>query len=155
MTNKPVDDSVTAGAPIHDDAGWYLVFAAWLIATAATLGSLYFSEGMGIEPCELCWYQRVFMYPLVPVLLAGLYPPNHIVVRFSLPLAAMGLVTAFYHWLLQVGIVPEDLQPCGQGTSCSQVDLKLFELVTLPVLSMASFAAIISLLLMYSSRKKR
>jgi disulfide bond formation protein DsbB len=151
-----IDEINKKGAGQRDaDTGWYLVFAAWLVAMAATLGSLYFSEGMGIEPCELCWYQRIFMYPLVPVLIAGLYPADRNVVRFGLPLAVLGLLTAFYHWLLHVGVIPQELQPCGQGNACSQIDLELFGFVTLPMLSMLSFAAIISLLLIHSSGKKR
>ncbi|MEG0381222.1 MAG: disulfide bond formation protein B, partial [Kurthia sp.] len=37
----------------------------WVVALMATLGSLYFSEIRGYEPCELCWYQRIIMYPIV------------------------------------------------------------------------------------------
>ena len=51
-----------------------LIFIAWLLATIATLGSLFFSEVMEIQPCVLCWYQRIFMYPLVVIFLVGLFP---------------------------------------------------------------------------------
>lgn len=37
----------------------------WLVSLVATLGSLYFSEVRGYEPCELCWYQRILMYPIL------------------------------------------------------------------------------------------
>ncbi|MDA1515628.1 disulfide bond formation protein B, partial [Bacillus cereus group sp. TH40LC] len=35
------------------------------ISLIATCGSLYFSEILGFTPCNLCWYQRIFMYPLI------------------------------------------------------------------------------------------
>ena len=44
------------------------VVFAWIVATVTTLGSLYYSEHAGFVPCELCWYQRIVMYPLVIVL---------------------------------------------------------------------------------------
>lgn len=43
----------------------YALFTAWGASFIATLGSLYFSEIMKFEPCVLCWYQRIFMYPFV------------------------------------------------------------------------------------------
>ena len=61
-------------APDRLDTGWLLLFAAWLLVTAASLGSLFFSEIMELPPCSLCWYQRVFMFPLVLVLFMGLFP---------------------------------------------------------------------------------
>ena len=39
-----------------------LLFAFVVVATA-TLGSLFYSEIAGFEPCKLCWFQRIFMYP--------------------------------------------------------------------------------------------
>ena len=53
---------------------WNLLFAAWLVAMIATLGSLFFSEVMMFPPCVMCWYQRICMYPLTLILLVGLFP---------------------------------------------------------------------------------
>ncbi|MHB8948444.1 MAG: disulfide bond formation protein B, partial [Rhodoferax sp.] len=44
---------------------WYLLVFAWLTATAATASAFFIGEVMGITPCVLCWYQRIFMFPLV------------------------------------------------------------------------------------------
>ena len=46
------------------DRSWALLFACWLVVTGTTLGSLFFSEVMELPPCSLCWYQRLFMFPL-------------------------------------------------------------------------------------------
>ena len=97
--------------------GWYLMFGCWLIASIATLGSLFLDKALGIEPCSLCWYQRIFMYPLVVILLVGLLPLDRRVTRYALPLAILGWMTALYHMLMYVGIIPESLQPCGSGPS--------------------------------------
>lgn len=135
-----------------DQKGWYLLFGCWLAASVATLGSLYLDKVLGMEPCSLCWYQRIFMYALVPVLLSGLLAQDRQVTRYALPLAILGMVTALYHVMLYVGIIPETLQPCGQGPSCTQDDLVYFEFLNIPVLSLFTFAVITGLLLLLVKR---
>ena len=71
-------------------ASWPLLFSAWLVATVSTLGALFLSEIMGVAPCVLCWYQRVFMFPLVFVLAAGLFPLDRRVLRYATPLVVAG-----------------------------------------------------------------
>lgn len=123
-----------------------MLLAAWLVATSATLGSLFFSEVMELSPCSLCWYQRVFMMPLVLVLFMGLFPFDLKVVRYALPLSAAGTLLAIYHILLQAGVIPESAAPCRQGVSCADVDLLVFGLFSIPVLSFLAFGAVSALL---------
>jgi len=125
-----------------------ILFSCWLIAMVSMLGSLFFSEVMSFEPCVLCWYQRIFMYPLVVIFLFAMYPVDKSVIRYSLPLAIIGWCFAFYHYLLYSGYIPEGMQPCGQGPSCAKVDLKLFGFITIPMMSILSYTAIIVLLLL-------
>lgn len=127
--------------------GWSALFLSWLIATAATLGSLFFSEIMELIPCELCWYQRIFMFPLAVILLFGLHPFDSRVVRYALPIAVIGLLFTLYHMLLFYGFIPENLQPCRQGISCKDEGMVLFGFLPIPLLSLAAFAFIIVLLL--------
>lgn len=126
---------------------WGLVFAAWLIALAATLGALFFSEVMGLVPCELCWYQRIFMFPLVFILAVGLATSDVRLFVYALPMVVAGWFAAFYHNLLYLGVIPPALQPCGQGPSCAEVNLNLFGFISIPLLSLAAFTAIAALLL--------
>ncbi|WP_455207453.1 disulfide bond formation protein B [Kaarinaea lacus] len=138
----------------NEQAGWNLIFACWILATVATLGSLFFSEVMGLKPCILCWYQRIFMYPLVVILLAGMFPLDKNVVRYALPLAAIGWLFAVYHYLLYSGYIPESLQPCDQDASCAEVNLELFGFITIPMLSILSYTVIIVLLVMFRNKTK-
>ena len=128
------------------DRSWTLLFACWLLVTGASLGSLFFSEVMELPPCSLCWYQRVFMFPLVIVLFAGLFPLDLRVVRYALPLAICGFAIASYHWLLQLGVIPEAAAPCQQGVSCSSVSLELFGFVSIPMMSLFVFSIVTVLL---------
>jgi len=136
----------------ESNLNWTIIFICWMIASVSTLGSLFFSEIMDLPPCALCWYQRVFMFPLVLVLLVGLFPFDKRIVRYALPLASAGWGFAFYHYLLYSGIIPEDLQPCSQGVSCSETYLDLFGFLTIPMLSLISFSIIIVLLVILSRR---
>ena len=139
-----------------EEAGiWMLVFGAWLIATASTLGALFFGEVMKLPPCSLCWYQRIFMFPLMLILPFGLFPLNRTVVRSVLPLVGIGGLLAGVHVLLVAGIIPERIAPCQQGVPCSETVIVWFGFVTIPLLSFMAFATIavlLSLALIRSSR---
>lgn len=130
----------------EERGSWSILFVCWLLVTGATLGSLFFSEVMELPPCSLCWIQRIFMFPLAIILLVGLFPPDGSVVRYALPLALGGVVTAFFHVLLQLGVIPESASPCEQGVSCAEVSLVLFGFVSIPVLSLAVFSVAAGLL---------
>ena len=130
------------------DRGWLLVFIAWMVASVSTLGALFLGEVMGYTPCILCWYQRIGMFPLVLILAAGLFPFDRKVVRYALPLALAGWLLAVFHWAVASGLVPESATPCSQGVPCSVEQISWFGFLTLPLLSVLAFSAIIALLLM-------
>lgn len=140
----------------ENQQAWRLIFLCWIIAMAALFGSLFFSEVMGLKPCVLCWWQRVFIYPLSVLFLVGLFPKNDgvdlSVVRYTLPLAVIGLGFAIYHYLVYSGYIPESLQPCSEELSCAKVDLNLMGFITIPMLSIFAYSAIIVLLVMYQKR---
>ena len=134
------------------DSNWTLVFACWLLASVAALGSLFFSEVMGHPPCVLCWYQRICMYPLVLILPAGLFPFDPKIVRYALPLSLVGLLLAIFHLLLVAGYIPETIKPCTQGIPCTEVQVVWFGFVTIPLLSAVSFLLISALLILTQRR---
>lgn len=127
--------------------GWTAAFAAWVAASGATLGSLFFSEVMELPPCSLCWYQRIFMFPLPLVLGAALLPYDPRGSRYGLVLAAAGAAIAVWHNLLYLGILPESAAPCSQGVSCAQPTFTLFGVLSIPAMSLLAFAVVIALLL--------
>lgn len=137
------------------DTAWLLVFAAWVVATTATLGALFFSEVMDLPPCLLCWYQRIFMFPLLLLLPLGLFPFDPKVTRYGLALALPGLGIAVYHQLLVMGIVPESASPCTRGIPCAEVQIQWLGFVTIPLLAVVAFASVVALLLLARSRTHR
>ncbi|MEQ1696768.1 MAG: disulfide bond formation protein B [Hyphomicrobiaceae bacterium] len=126
---------------------WQLLVAAWVVALLSTLGALFIGEVMGQVPCNLCWFQRAFMFPLAVVLGVAALLDDRGVWRYALPLAAIGQLIALYHLLLYVGVIPPALEPCGEGSSCSSANMRIFGRIPIPFLSVASFAAIAAFLL--------
>lgn len=127
-------------------ASWVMLFLAWLIALAATLGAIFAGEVMGQTPCLFCWYQRIFMFPLAILLGVAAFRADGGAFAYGLPLALIGGLFAAYHSLLYAGIVTEAIRPCTQGgPSCTDAAMTMAGL-PLPYLSLAAFAAITILL---------
>lgn len=146
---KPATDALMTPVPARDQTtAWFALFGAWLLATVSTLGALFFSDVMQVAPCVLCWYQRIFMFPLVLILPIGLFPFDRKVVRYALPLAVLGGLVAAFHVLLVAGVIPEGLKPCAQGVPCSEQVIQWFGFVTIPLMALLAFLGIVVLLLL-------
>ncbi|KKW11337.1 MAG: putative disulfide formation protein [Microgenomates group bacterium GW2011_GWC1_49_7] len=111
----------------------YALLGAWSISLSATLGSLFFSEILRLPPCVLCWYQRILMYPLVLILGVGIVKKDKYLPFYVLPLSILGTVVAFYHYLLQRGVIPDSVAPCSFGISCTSRYIEYFGLTGDPV----------------------
>lgn len=119
-----------------------LNYSAWSMALVSLVLSLYFSEIVHFAPCALCWYQRIAMYPLVPLMAVGIIRKDRKLYSYVLPLSIIGLIISSYHTLLQYGIVPHIVTLCQAGVSCTDKYINLFGFVTLPLLSFLAFAFI-------------
>ncbi len=126
-----------------------LLYAAWVVALLATVGSLFFSEVMGLPPCVLCWYQRVAVYPLVLVIGAGIVMRDGRMKYYALPLCLAGLAVAAYHNLLYYGVIPEAAAPCEQGVPCTERQIEWLGFVTIPLMGLAAFLSLTLCLLLY------
>jgi disulfide bond formation protein DsbB len=118
------------------------LYLAWLQSIVAMLGSLYFSEIKHYNPCVLCWYQRILMYPLVLIIAVGLLKKDKEVYKYVLPLSILGWAFAAYHVLLQNGVLPEAIAPCTLGASCTVKYTGYFGFITIPVMSLTAFTVI-------------
>jgi disulfide bond formation protein DsbB len=134
------------------NSNWTILFICWIIASVSTSGSIFFSFVMEFAPCVLCWYQRIFLFPLVIILAIGLFPFDKSVVKYAFPLAIAGWLTALYHNLVYAKIIPESIQPCTQGVSCTEEYINLFGFLSIPMLSLLSFSIIIVFLVILKKR---
>lgn len=135
-----------------NERNWSFLLAAWFVALLSTLGALFIGEVMGQMPCNLCWFQRAFMFPLAVILAVACYSSDMGVRRYALPVAALGWVVAAYHNLLYFGVIPAALEPCGQGPSCSSAAMLVVGTVPIPLLSLVAFTLIAVLLTMLGRR---
>ncbi|MEJ2667913.1 MAG: disulfide oxidoreductase [Deinococcales bacterium] len=122
------------------------LYAAWLLALASMLGSLYFSEVRHLVPCVMCWYQRTFMYPLVVILGIASFRRELAIRRYVLPLSGLGMLVAFYQVLEQR--IPGLGVPgvCQLTVPCNVIHVNWLGFITLPLLSLAAFGMITLLL---------
>ncbi len=95
--------------------GSQALLVAWIVAIVTTLGSLYYSEHAGFVPCELCWYQRILMYPLVIVLGVGWLRRDRLAWITAVPFVVIGAPLSLYHWLV------ERVPSFAESSSCSIV----------------------------------
>ncbi|MGB5917806.1 disulfide oxidoreductase [Arcobacter sp.] len=116
-----------------------LILLSFIISLVATLGSLFFSEVMQFVPCTMCWYQRIFMYPLVLIFLINLLYPDDKIYKYTFVLICVGFLFSIYHNLLMFGIISEDMVPCVQGIPCSTVYINWFGFITIPFLSFIAY----------------
>jgi disulfide bond formation protein DsbB len=125
----------------------YALPLAWLVATVATAGSLYYSEVVGFEPCRLCWYQRIAMYPLVPLLGVAALRRDDAVRWYAGPLVAVGAAVAAYHAWLQAFPAEGGSAFCTLTVPCTTRHVWEFGFVSLPFMALTGFVTIGVLLL--------
>ncbi len=118
---------------------------AWFVALLATTGSLYFSEVAGFEPCRLCWYQRIAMYPLVIILAIAAARRERAGALYAAALAGIGALVSTYHVLLE-WFPSLDSGACSATTPCTLVWFRVFGFISLPTLALTAFALILTLM---------
>jgi len=129
----------------------YELWCVFLVASIATGGSLFFSEIAGFIPCELCWYQRICMYPLSIVSLLAALANDRRVARYLLPLPLVGAGVSAYHLLVENGVV-EQARACliSAPGGCATKWIEEFCYVTIPTLALTGFALCFAFLLLAS-----
>lgn len=119
-----------------------LLFVIWTQSLLATLGSLYFSEILGYIPCELCWFQRIFMYPMVIITTVALLKKNKAIAESSLYLSGIGMLISIYHYGLQkVPFLGDASGICGD-VPCNLQYINYFGFITIPFLAGVAFIVI-------------
>ena len=118
------------------------LYISLIVAWAATMGSLYFSEVSRFTPCTFCWYQRILMYPLAGLLTLGILRRDQHLPFLVLPFSLLGQGVAVYHFLLQKTTIFSAQSTCGLGVTCATVWIDWFGFVTIPLLAIIGFMAI-------------
>ena len=148
----------------HDLLQWIdknSLLLIFIVSVLATLGSLFYSEVAGYEPCKLCWFQRIFMYPLALISGIALYFKDRAVKKYIMPMASIGLAIALYHYLLQIQKLifpsfelPSNCGLVGYSAGCSNYFVLKLGYITIPMMAATAFAMIIVILIIQKKKSK-
>lgn len=119
----------------------YILLTQFVISVASIFGSLFFSEVMKFPPCNLCWYQRIFIYPVALIILSGLFINSKDTHKFLTPFISIGLLFAIYHNLVYYKFI-EIIVPCTESAPCTAQQLNFLGFITIPLLSLSAFVAL-------------
>jgi disulfide bond formation protein DsbB len=120
-----------------------------LISIVAVVGSLFYSNVVGFVPCDLCWWQRIFIYPALPMFAIAAAKKDYHIFRFITPMALIAALISIYHLFVQMG--GNSILPCSASASCDKLYVFEFGYVTIP--TMALTVSVTFLLLAWASRK--
>jgi disulfide bond formation protein DsbB len=121
------------------------MYLGFTVALIGVLGSLYFSEVLGLIPCVLCWYQRIALFPLAVIFAVGIIRHSKEAWFYAWPLMILGWIIGLYNVLLVYGVVQESQAICKAGVSCATVTWSMFGFINIPLLSFLAFNFLISL----------
>jgi disulfide bond formation protein DsbB len=140
--DKGVDDPVEGSTDASTSfLGAISRHVALLAAWIATCGSLFMSEVLNWQPCLLCWYQRILMYPLAVILAVGILRRDHKLHLYVLPFSVVGAGVSLYHYLL----IKTDWLPapaCRADVPCTVDYLDVFGFINIPFLALTAFLII-------------
>lgn len=141
----------------------WLVGGVFLQSLLAMMGSLYYSNygdpiknifeygeffpwGEGLEPCQLCWWARILMYPIVALSLVALWRRDKNIFYYVLPLSVLGTILEIYHYMLQKFPIDTSFG-CTAANPCSALKVDYFGFITIPFLCLVAFVVIDVLLI--------
>lgn len=130
---------------VKKDSRETYLFTAWAVSILAMFGSLYFSEIKQYEPCMLCWYQRILMYPFTLILGIAVVRKDYRISLYTMAMSALGAMISLYHYSLQkVPFMADNADACGR-IPCSGQYINWLGFITIPFLALTAFIIIFSL----------
>ena len=141
---------------VYEFAAEFAISGALLVVVGAIFGSLYFSEIAKFPPCELCWYQRILIYPQLALLGLAMLKKNRDIIYQVVVLSGLGIIISLYQTYIQYG--GSALLPCsttGGAVSCATRNFLEFGYITIPVMAVTGFAMLlVAMLLEYWRQRK-
>ncbi len=126
----------------------YGMAIAFIVALTAMAGSLTYSDVLLYNPCKLCWFQRILMYPLVLILGVGFWKKDAFKTStlYALIMSLIGIPVALYHYLEQIGVVSPTCA-IGSAVSCAKKYTLTFGYITIPFMALSAFLLIALIML--------
>jgi disulfide bond formation protein DsbB len=136
---------------VRDWLWGYELWAAFVVAAIATGGSLFFSQIAGFIPCEMCWFQRICMYPLSILTLFLAWNGDNRAARYLLPFPIVGAAASTYHILIENHWVATPAECQLGGAGCAVKWINEFGYMTIPTLALTAFLLLIAFLVLAST----
>ncbi|PKG25394.1 disulfide oxidoreductase [Niallia nealsonii] len=124
------------------DTREHILFLAWLASLISMFGSLYFSEIREFEPCTLCWYQRILMYPLVIILGLAVIKKDYKITFYTMILSSIGACISMYHYSIQKFPFLSNTAPSCGRVPCTGDYINWLGFITIPLLALTGFIII-------------
>ena len=122
---------------------------------SAVIGSLVYSNIVGFPPCDLCWWQRIFMYPQLIIVALAYYRKDTRVIDYLVPLSVIGAVLALFQSFLQWGFSFGLSGGCAAvGGECAKVYFTQYSYITIPFMSFTVFVYIIAMKFIYYHKNR-
>ena len=141
--------------PLRDDIGRIALPLAWMVATVTTLGSLYYSKVQEFVPCELCWYQRICIYPFAVILGIAAWRRDAGIRVYAIPVFVIGMVISTYHTWIQAFPPSDGTSFCTAEAPCTTRYVWEFGFVSLPFMALSAFVVMTVLLLVARPAPRR
>jgi disulfide bond formation protein DsbB len=133
----------------------YILELLFVGIMSAVVGSLVYSNIVGFPPCDLCWWQRICLYPQAIIVFMAMRKGDKTIIGYLMPLSIIGAAVALYHSLAQWGIsVGPTLDCVAVGGECAKVYVNTFSYITIPFMSFTVFVYIIALKLIYRHKNR-
>lgn len=131
----------------------YTFLFGFLAGLGAVILSLFYSEIIGFPACELCWVQRIFLYPQLVLFGLALLKKDKSIVDYSLTFAIIGSLVSIYHIYIENGG-----SSLGEGCSANEVSCAVryifeFGYITIPVMCLTLSLFIIALIWNYKKAR--
>lgn len=110
------------------------------------IGELFNPEN-ALEPCELCRYARILMYPLVFFSVVALIKKQTKIVDYFIPFCVLGLGLEIYHYTLQKFDIGTSFW-CTRANPCAALGVDYFGFVTIPFLCLTAFVVITTVVIL-------
>lgn len=121
-----------------------ILMIQFLISLTGLFGSLFFSEVLKFPPCDLCWYQRILMYPVAAIILVGVGINSKETQKFIFPFVWLGMLFSIYHNLVYFKVI-EVIVPCNESAPCTAQNVNYLGFITIPLLALFAFVVLVIL----------
>jgi len=140
---------------VSDRKWWFSSMVVQLLF--ATLSPLYYSNfwdpvyefvtgewldtSNAFDPCQLCWWARILMFPLLPLTLIAFKSQNRPILWYIYAASGAGILLESFHYLLQKTNIPNPFW-CTAVNPCNALGVEYFNFITIPFLCWVAFIVI-------------